>query len=80
MISVRYLALAATLLLPPGCSPSERSIPLEPATSVNVERASGGVVRPFHGSFLGQLTFIPPFQPGSRSDCNAKFSGDPAHP
>ena len=35
---------------------------------------------PFSGHFVGELTAVPPFAPGSSETCNRNFSGDPAAP
>jgi hypothetical protein len=79
MIPVRHLAVAGTLLVAAGCGPADGPAPLEPVWSVGLQPVSAAN-RPFHGHIEGQLTFVPPFEPGSLAACNANFSGDPAHP
>jgi hypothetical protein len=79
MIRSSLLGAGVILFVSTGCKSSKESSPLELALS------SPGVTGqapplPFHGRIDGQLTFVPPFQPGSLADCNANFSGDPAHP
>jgi hypothetical protein len=48
----------------------------------NVATAFGiaDVQRPFSGRFVGELTAVSPFAPGSSETCNQNFSGDPAAP
>jgi hypothetical protein len=77
MIRVNNLAAATALLVTTSCGPAGEPAPLEPALSF---QHAPDRVTPFHGRIDGQLSFIPPFQPGSLDRCNANFSGDPAHP
>ena len=78
MLSLRHTACAVLILVTASCEPAgESSTPLEPGFD-HVLGLAGP--RPFHGQIDGQLTFVPPFEPGSLATCNANFSGDPAHP
>ncbi|MCI0432733.1 MAG: hypothetical protein L0271_03665 [Gemmatimonadetes bacterium] len=78
MIRIRHL-VASGLLVTVSCEPASGPLPLEPASSFDhaPDRTMGQL---FIGHIEGQLTFVPPFQPGSLETCNANFSGDPAHP
>ena len=79
MFRARNLAITATLLVTSACGPADRSSPLEIDPSFD-RRLGTDVSLPFQGWIDGQLTFVPPFEPGSLDVCNANFSGDPAHP
>ena len=79
MSRIRHAAIASTLLVTASCEPTGGSSPLEDSLSFQHAPDRAGH-RPFHGHIEGQLTFVPPFQPGSLDECNANFSGDPAHP
>jgi len=56
--------------------PTTSIISAEPSANV----AESGIRRPFYGGFVGELTAVPPFAPGSADECNRNFSGDPAAP
>jgi hypothetical protein len=79
MLRVRKVAAVWALLVSMSCEPAGESSPLELASSFH-HAPNAAVPRPFHGHIEGQLSFVPPFQPGSLDLCNANFSGDPAHP
>jgi hypothetical protein len=79
MIRSRLLGAAVILLMSTSCQSPDESLPLELALS-HPGVAGQAPPRPFHGRIDGQLTFVPPFEPGSLAACNANFSGDPAHP
>jgi hypothetical protein len=79
MRAMRLMGLFTAALAAAGCESITEAVSRERMT---VATASATAERelPFRGSFEGQLSFVPPFDPGSVSQCNAKFSGDPAHP
>jgi hypothetical protein len=72
------MAVAVALLSTAACGPAETT-PLEADPSFD-HRPGTSVTLPFQGWIDGQLSFVPPFEPGSLEVCNANFSGDPAHP
>jgi len=82
MRSHKRLALIAlfTATIATACgdvgAPTTSILSDEPAANIT----ENAIRRPFYGAFVGELTAVPPFAPGSADECNRNFSGDPTAP